>query len=150
MDRIAVFKGLGADKLELLKSLFERFSCPAGTVIFQQGEPADFLYLLVDGKVAMSFKPYDGIPIAISRVDKDGLFGWSAVVGSDNYTSSAIADENVVAFRVHGAELRKFCREHPEAGRDILERLADGVSFRRTDAHKQVQSMLLQGMTEKD
>ena len=149
MNRIAIFRGLDAEKLELLKPLFERFSCPAGTVIFQQGTPADFLYLIISGKVEISFKPYDGVPILISHVDKDSLFGWSAVVGRDQYSSSAIASEDMEALRVRGSELRRFCREHPEAGQDILGRLANGVSTRWTDAHKQVQSMLLQGMMEK-
>lgn len=149
MDQIAIFKGLDAEELELLKPMFEKFSCPAGTVIFQQGDPADFLYLLINGKVEISFQPYDGVPILIAHVEKDGLFGWSAVVGSDTYTSSAIANEDVEALRVRSSKLRRFCREHPEAGRDILERLANGISIRRTDAHKLVQSMLLQGMIEK-
>ena len=79
-------------------------------------------------------------------MEKGGLFGWSAVVGSKSYTSSATAIEEVKAFRVRGTELRKFCVEHPEAGKDILERLADGVSSRWKDAHRQVQSILLQGL----
>jgi CRP-like cAMP-binding protein len=148
VNRASILKGLDAGQIELLKPLFERFSCPPRTVIFQQGERAKSLYLLIDGKVDMSFKPYDGIPITVSHVGKGGLFGWSAVLGSDTYTSTAIAIEPVDAFRVQGSELRKFCREHPEAGKEILERLADGVSFRWKDAHKQVQSILFHGMTE--
>jgi CRP-like cAMP-binding protein len=149
VNRVAIFKGLNEDMIDLLSPLFETFSCQPGTVIFQQGDRAEFLYLLTDGKVDMSFKPYDGIPITVSHVGKGGLFGWSAVVGSDKYTSSAVAIENVEAFRVHGSELRKFCVEHPKEGKDILEHLADDVSFRWQDAHKQVQSILFQGMIEK-
>jgi hypothetical protein len=52
----------------------------------------------------------------------------------------------VKAFRVRGSELREFCLTHPEAGKVILERLADGVSSRWEDAHKQVKSILLQGL----
>jgi CRP-like cAMP-binding protein len=146
---MTIFEKLDEDMINLLSPLFEQFSCQPGTVIFQQGDQAEFLYLVIGGKVDMSFKPYDGIPITITHVSKGGLFGWSAVVGSENYTSTAIAIENVEAFRVHGSELRKFCRENPEAGKDILERLADGVSSRWKDAHRQVQSILFQGMTEK-
>jgi CRP-like cAMP-binding protein len=142
-------KELDENMIELLQPLLEAFSCPPGTVIFQQGEQAEFLYMVVDGKVDMSFKPYDGIPITVSHVGKGGLFGWSAVVGSDNYTSTAIAIEDVEALRIQGSDLRRFCREHPEAGKDILEHLADGVSSRWKDAHKQVQSILVQGIIEK-
>jgi CRP/FNR family cyclic AMP-dependent transcriptional regulator len=149
VKRVEIFKELDENMIDLLSPLFEEFSCQPGTVIFQQGEQAEFLYLIIGGKVNMSFKPYDGIPMTISHVGKGGLFGWSAVVGSEKYTSTAIAIENVEAFRVHGSNLRKFCQEHPEAGKDILERLADGVSSRWNDAHRQVQSILFQGITEK-
>ena len=149
MKRSAISEDLNENMINLLTPLFEVFSCQPGTVIFQQGDQAEFLYLVIDGKVDMSFKPYDGIPMTISHVDKGGLFGWSAVVGSETYTSTAIAIEDVEAYRIHGSDLRKFCRENPEAGKDILERLADGVSSRWKDAHKQVQSILFQGMTEK-
>ena len=146
MKRVAIFKEFDKDQMDLLRPLFEELSFQAGTVIFQQGEAAEFLYLLINGTVDMSFKPYDGMPITVSHIGKDGLFGWSAVVGSEKYTSSAIAIKAVKAFRVRGSELRKFCIEHPEAGKVILERLADGVSSRWKDAHKQVQSILLQGL----
>ena len=146
MNRIAIFTGIDEDEMELLRPLFKELSFQAGSVIFQQGETAEFLYLVINGTVHMSFKPYDGMPITVSHVGKNGLFGWSAVVGSEKYTSSAIAIEAVKAFRVRGSELREFCLTHPEAGKVILERLADGVSSRWEDAHKQVKSILLQGL----
>ena len=149
LNHIAFFKELDDDQMSLLRPLFESFSCHTGTVILKQGAPAEYLYLVLNGKVEMSFKPYDGIPITISHVGKGGLFGWSAVVGSERYTSSAVAIEDVETFRIRGSELRRFCLEHPEAGRDILERLADRVSSRWKDAHQQVKSILLQGMREK-
>jgi len=148
VNRLEIFRELNEDMIGLISPLFEEFSCQPGTVIFQQGDQAEFLYMVIDGKVDMSFKPYDGIPITISHVGKGGLFGWSAVVGSDKYTSTATAIAEVEAYRVHGSELRKFCREHPEAGKNILERLADGVSSRWKNAHKQVQSILFQGIIE--
>jgi CRP-like cAMP-binding protein len=149
VKRAAILSELNEDQPDLLQPLFEPFSSRAREVIFQQGAPAEFLYLVIRGIVDISFKPDDGSPITISHVEKGGLFGWSAVVGSEAYTSSAIAIEDVEAFRVRGSELRKFCLEHPEAGKDILERLADEVSYRWKDAHKQIKSLLAQGMTEK-
>ena len=132
----------------MLRPLFEPFSCQVGTVILKQGAPADCLYLIISGTVEMSFKPYDGTSFTLSYVEKGGLFGWSAVVGSEKYSSSAVAVEDVEAFRVRGSALRTFCLEHPEAGVDILERLADGVSFRWRNAHEQIKSLIVQGMTQ--
>ena len=132
--------------MNMLQPLFEPFNCRAGTVVLRQGTPADHLYLIVKGKVEVSYKPYDGTPITVSMLEKDGLFGWSAVVGSSQYTSSATAIEDLEAYRIRGKELRKFCSEHPEEGRYILEKLANAVSNRWKDAHEQVKSILLQGL----
>lgn len=132
--------------MELLKPLFEQFSCQAGTTVIQQGAPVDYLYLILSGKVEVSFKPYDGQPITVTHVEKDGLFGWSAVVGSEKYTSSIIAIKDLEAVRLRGSELRKLCVEHPESGKAILEHLANTVSSRWKDAHEQVKSILSSGM----
>ena len=134
--------------MKLLRPLFEHFSCQAGTLVLEQGAPAEYFYFVISGAVEMSFKPYDGSAITVAHVEKDGLFGWSSVIGSETYTSSAIAIEDLEAFRVHGSDLRKLCLEHPEAGKDILERLADGVVSRWKDAHKQIKALLAQGIKE--
>jgi CRP-like cAMP-binding protein len=131
----------------LVKHLFERFSCRSGTTVIQQGEPADYLYLIIDGAVQVSYKPYDGTPITVAHVEKEGLFGWSAVVGSGSYTSSVTAIEDLDTFRIHGDELRKLCMEHPDAGREILEKLANVVSSRWSNSHEQVKAILVNAMT---
>ena len=146
MERFPIFKNLNEKYIDLLRPLFEAYSCNAGVTVLKQGMPADYLYLIISGTVEMIYKPYDGVSITISHVEKDGLFGWSAVVGSDRYTSSAIAIENLETMRIRGSELRKLCVEHPEAGKEILERLASSVSSRWKDAQDQVKSMLEQGM----
>jgi CRP-like cAMP-binding protein len=148
VKRVAIFQELDENVVSLLKPLFELFECHAGTVILQQGARADFFYFVISGTVEMSFKPYDGNAITITHVEKNGLFGWSAVIGSETYTSSAIAIEDVQAFRIHGSDLRKFCMKHPEEGKEVLEHLADGVASRWKDAHKQIKSLLAQGIQE--
>jgi len=149
LERISIFKNLDEQYMDLLKPLFEPYACNAGVTVLKQGESADYLYLVISGAVEMTYKPYDGIPITISHVEKDGLFGWSAVVGSEKYTSSAIAIENIEALRVRGSELRKLCVDHPEAGKEILERFASSVSSRVQNAQEQVKSMLEQGLKDK-
>jgi len=141
-----IFKKMNKQYADLLKPLFEPYSCRSGVTVVQQGDRADYLYFIINGKVDVSFKPYDGIPITVSHVGKDGLFGWSALVGSRTYTSSVTAIEDLETIRVQGSDLRKFCNEHPEAGKELLEQLANIASSRWKNAHEQVKSILLNGM----
>ena len=148
LRRIPALKNLNTHNLKLLQPLFEPFTCSAGTIILQQGTPADYLYLVIKGKAVISYKPYDGHSMTVSHVEKGGLFGWSAVVGSKMYSSSAVAIGELEAVRVSGSALRKFCAKHPGAGREILEILAASVTGRWMNASEQVKSILMQGMQE--
>lgn len=149
LNRITAFKNVDTQNLELLTPLFESYSCESGTIVIQQGAPANYIYFIIKGKVDISYKPYDGHIITISHIGKGGLFGWSALVGNDKYSSSGTAIEPLSAVRIHGDDLRKFCVAHPEAGRDILENLANTVSTRWHDANKQVRLILEKGLKGK-
>ncbi|MGE5464194.1 MAG: Crp/Fnr family transcriptional regulator [Syntrophothermus sp.] len=143
---VRTFNDMNPEYTNLLERLFERYSCPSGATVIQQGQPAEFLYLIIDGKVQVTYKPYDGTPITVAHVEKDGVFGWSAVVGSRTYTSSVTAIEDLDTFRIRGNQLRQLCVEHPDAGREILERIANVVSSRWKNSHEQVKSILVNGM----
>ncbi len=146
LERVSTFRDMNPEYINLLEPFFERYSCPSGETVIQQGQPAEYLYLIIDGKAQVSYKPYDGSPITVAHVEKDGLFGWSAVVGSRTYTSSVTAIEDLDTYRIHGNELRKLCVDHPDAGKEILERIASVVSSRWKNSHEQVKSILVNGM----
>ena len=146
MRQLSILKYMKEEHATLFQRLFERYSFRSGTVVVQQGAPAEYFYLVISGKAQVSFKPYDGTPITVSHVGKDGLFGWSAVVGSPTYTSSVTATEDLETYRIRGSRLRNLCIDAPEAGKDILERLANTVGSRWKNAHEQVKSLLVQGM----
>lgn len=148
MNRIAVFKSMNDQYTNLLQPLFEPYSCRSGETVIQQGKPADYLYFIVAGKAEVFFKPYDGGAITVSHVEKDGLFGWSALLGSRTYTSSVRAIEDLETIRIQGRELRKLCVDYPEAGKDILEQIATVASSRWKNAHEQVKALLVSGMQQ--
>ncbi len=149
LHEVELLRGLQQDELALLDRLFEPYRCPAGTVIFEQGEKAEYLYLLVEGEVVIRYKPYDGPPITVARIAPGGAFGWSAAVGSATYTSCAVCEKDCRAVRIRGDDLRRLCEQHPRLGRVILDRLAEVVSSRWQNARTQVRAMLAYGVREK-
>jgi len=139
---IPLFQDLEPAQLDLLKPLFEQFTCPANTVIFEQDSPAIYLYLLIKGEVEIRFKPYDGPAITLTHLRDGDVFGWSAVVGSPRYTSSIISQSQVEAIRMQRNRLIKLFDDAPATGKIIMDRLARIVSPRWGNAHAQVQSLL--------
>src|SRR5512137_1525572 len=90
-EKLAFFQGLSAGQMALLRPIFDLCDCPPGMVIFAQGEPAAYLYIVVAGEVLVEFKPYDAPPLVIARIKPGGVFGWSAVLGNQAYTSGAVS-----------------------------------------------------------
>jgi CRP-like cAMP-binding protein len=139
---IPLFQNLEPAQIDLLKPLFEQYTCPTDTVIFEQDTPAVYLYLLIKGEVEIRYKPYDGPVITLTRLHEGDVFGWSAVVGSPRYTSSIISETGIEAIRIRGSHLLKLFSDAPETGKVVMDRLARVVSPRWEDAYAQVQSLL--------
>ena len=136
------FNGLSRDQLDLLMPLFETFTAAAGTMIFKQGDEATHLYVIERGSVTIQYKPYDGPIITLSHLRVGEIFGWSAVVGGETYTSDAMVTTDLQSLRIRGSDLIRLCAEHPTEGFAVLDHLAEAVSPRWTYARQQIQGIL--------
>lgn len=145
-EGLAFFDGLGPDERNLILKRFRPEQYDAGAVIFQQDQPADRLYLLVSGEVEIVFKPHDGDAISVSRILPGGVFGWSAALGRQGYTSGAVCAERSQCLSIRGYDLRQMCSEHPSTGVVLLERLAEAIAERLTNTHERVMELLRQGI----
>ncbi len=135
-------RDLTEEEYGLLARLFAPFDAPARREVFKQGDDATFLYLILEGKVYLRYKPYDGPRITLTHLRTGDLFGWSAVVGHHRYTSDAISTTAIRTVRLRGKDLRRLCAEHPTVGGSILAKLAAAVSPRWVDARKQIRLLL--------
>lgn len=143
---VFLFKGLTAAQLAILRPLFEPCDCYAGTVLFEQGDPAEYLFTVVTGEVVVNFKPDDAPTLTVARVQPGSIVGWSAVLGSRCYTSSAECTQYTQLLRVRGTNLRRLCDEHPETGVQVLDRLAAVIAERLHSTHDMVLSLLQLGL----
>jgi CRP-like cAMP-binding protein len=142
----ALFNGFNDAQLKTLAGLFEGETLAAGEVIFAQDDPADRLYVLLLGRVAIRFKPHDGDLLTVTEIAPGGVFGWSAALGRRSYTSSAMCIESGEALSLRGVDLRKLCETQPETGVVILERLAEVIAERLRSTHEQVVDLLRLGI----
>jgi CRP/FNR family cyclic AMP-dependent transcriptional regulator len=133
---------LSPEQYDLVSALFEQVSIAPRTLICRQGDKATFLYLLLEGKVVIRYKPYDGPRITLTHLHSGDVFGWSSVVGNEDYTSDALSTTRVETLRLRGKSLRWLCTEYPSAGASILRKLAKVVSPRWVNAERQIQGLL--------
>jgi CRP/FNR family transcriptional regulator, cyclic AMP receptor protein len=143
---ISLFNDLLQSDRELLAPLFNLICPRQGAVIFEQERSAEFLFVLLEGEVVVNFKPYDGPLLTIAHIHSGGVFGWSAILGRQVYTSNAVAVQDSSILRIRGDELRILCMRKPETGLAILERLAGAIAERLNSTHAQIFTMLTESM----
>jgi CRP-like cAMP-binding protein len=146
-DQVQIFHDLPAFQQARLASLFSFCEYQADQTIFEQGERARHLYLVMQGEVAVIFKPDDGTEMVVARIKPQGVVGWSAAIGSPFYTSSVKCSTDSILLQVDSHDLRILCNMDPELGRILLERLAIIIAERLRNTHAQVLALLEQGMS---
>jgi CRP-like cAMP-binding protein len=146
LNALPLFQGVASEDLNLLADLVRRETFAEEAVIFEQGARAGKLYILVSGKVEIRFKPEDGEVLTVALIERGGVFGWSAALGRDKYTSCAVTIDESSVLGIEGDHLRQLCEDHPETGVVILERLAGVIAERLRNTHQHVISLLRQGM----
>ena len=146
LKRFALIEGFSEEQVEILKPIIESVNYDTDQVVFRQGDEAVYLFFVLDGKVAIRFKPDDGPVLNVAEVDRGGVFGWSSALGSGSYTSTAVCSEGGLFIRLDGGDLKTLCQEHPETGILILNRLAGVIAQRLRGTHEQVVDLLHRGL----
>ena len=144
--QLSIFAGLDGNQISQLTPFMVECQFPKDFVIFEQGRPAEYLYILLTGEVVVRYKPYDGPPLNVAHIQPGGVFGWSAALRRDLYTSDAIAMQDSNAYRIRGSSLPVIRAKYPETGQILLERLASVIAQRLQSTHTQVLGILTQGM----
>ncbi len=146
---LPVFAGIPSAQMRSIAAYLTAERFLKDELIFQQGQRAKFIYILACGEVVIRYKPYDGPPLVISRICPGEVFGWSAALGREIYTSAALATQDSITLRIRGADLHTLCSKSPKTGKLFLERLAGGVNDRfKTTAHSQIMGLLSQGIDQ--
>jgi CRP-like cAMP-binding protein len=143
---LAIFHGLQAAQIRVLAPFLDEVVLYEGETIFDQGERANFLYILLEGEVTVRYKPYDGPVLTVARIQAGEVFGWSAALGREVYTSNAQAVRDGLTYRIRAASLKQLCEKNPETGRLLLERLADSIAERLRNTNSSVLEILNQGI----
>lgn len=146
LTSLPMFQGLSEDDLRPLSNCAEQSAFAEGTAVFDQGDRARLLYILLAGRVEIRYKPHDGKALTVAVIEPNGVFGWSAALGRKTYSSSAVCAGPSRVVMIPGDCLRGLCQASPETGLLVLERLAEIVAGRVYAAKEPVLGMLHVGV----
>ena len=146
LAQLSLFQGFDPGQLEQLIPMLKYQHFQPGETIFEQGKAAQHLYILLNGEVVVRYKPYDGPPLTVARIRSGGVFGWSAAMMRDSYSSGAQAAADSEVLQIAGFQLRKLCEKNPDTGSLLLNRLAGVIAERLQHTHTQIVNILTEGL----
>lgn len=132
LSDVGLFKDLPDELLSRIASMSEEFSRSSGETIFQEGDEADRLHILLEGKVSirvhLTSRPAS---VAVAILNQPYMtFGWSGIVSPYRYTASAMCEEDCRLIAIPGGELIAALEQYPESGFLVMRRVSEIISSR--------------------
>jgi CRP/FNR family transcriptional regulator, cyclic AMP receptor protein len=103
---------------------------PAGQVLFTEGSPQDDLHLIAAGHVRLDMVVPGLGRRALLSLGPGDLLAWSALLGNQVMTTSALALEPVDTVALSGPKLQELCEAQPEIGYHLMQQVARALSRR--------------------
>lgn len=127
LDRIVgehpFFAGLDEDFRTLVVGCAKNVRFEAGQYLFHEGDPANELYLLRHGRVALEVNDPARGPIAFQTVGPGEVLGISWLIPPYRNTYDAKALELVRAIAIDATCLRDKCEADHHLGYDVMKRI---------------------------
>lgn len=130
VKRIALFAGLECEQFERLAGACQVRTKDAGTPIFQQGDPALEMFIVLSGAATIHV---DGAPVGM--VHPGESLGEASLLSATPHSATALAVGDVELAVLEEQSLRRLARQRPDIGLIIYRNLALGLGekLRRAD-----------------
>ena len=130
-----ILSALSDTKLEEVAASVLEKEYEAGTTILREGDSADELLVLQEGKVALQMtllneRGQTSRSVSVDIVSTNEVVGWSAIVEPYTYTLTAICLQKVKALSISGNKLRWLLEDNPEIGYEVLKGLIKVIASR--------------------
>lgn len=127
IPHIELFKELSQEELNRLESISQRVSFKKKEVIFSEGEPSDWFYVLTSGKVKITKLSYEGKEIILEIIQAPDFFGGLAVLKGFPYPASAIAMEDSEVIMIPRNAFLNLVERYPSISKSLLSFLIDRI-----------------------
>ena len=131
-------QGMRPEHINVLLDCAEVVTFQPGQLVFKEGEPANELYLIEEGRIALeAHEPADGTVI-VQVLGADEAMGWSWMLPPYVWHLRARVIEPTTAIALSGAHLLVRAEKDHEFGYELMKRVATIVMHRLQAARRQL------------
>ena len=99
-------------------------SVQAGTVIFQEHDVADGMFVIIQGRVAISKQVMAGLDKTLNTLEEGEYFGEMSLLLNATRSATATALEKCILIKLSRKEFKEVIKSSPEVGMTMLVQLA--------------------------
>jgi CRP/FNR family transcriptional regulator, cyclic AMP receptor protein len=93
----------------------------AGQLIFERGDPGNFIYLVLEGRVRLSVSTAEGRELSFAHATAGDIFGEIAALDGSPRSASASALTDLKVKSLGAAVLHRLIAAHPEVSKSTIE-----------------------------
>lgn len=124
LAKFTLFQAIAEDDLTDLSHHCERLRLKPGEELFKQGDPAENLYLIESGEVAL-IRAYDnGDEIVLARLGPNEVIGELSMMVGEGRTATGVTLQTTQLIVLHHDKLFEYLNAFPSVARALLVQLA--------------------------
>ena len=112
LAQIPLFAGMDRSKLKFLAFTSERHDFEEGQILFNQGDPGDRAFVIVEGAVDVIVETADG-PQVVSNPGRGEVIGELALLCEEPRTATVKANQPLTVLSISGDVFFKLIQENP-------------------------------------
>jgi CRP/FNR family transcriptional regulator, cyclic AMP receptor protein len=138
LRRYPYFAGVPEESLKSVAMLAEEKTIPAGKHLFSEGDPADYLNIIVQGQVNIQYLLGNGELRTVDTLVDGDILGWSAIIEPYKYTAIGTTTMDTQLVTIHAKRLRDLCDGEPLLGYHLTVEIAKLLAHRLESARIQL------------
>nr|PZN82087.1 MAG: cyclic nucleotide-binding protein [Pseudomonadota bacterium] len=124
LQQIPMFRDLDASKLKLLAFAGQRITCRKGDLLFDEGDPPDAVYVILDGEVDVLRSGPAG-EVLLARLGRNELIGEIGVLCNKCRNARIVAYSDVQALRIEKMTFMQIVQQVPKLAMAIIRELSE-------------------------
>ncbi len=143
LTRHEIFEYLRPDELNALSESAETLNFKAGATIYQRGQKAVFLYVVLSGQVALRLPKNRGVSILIDQLGSGDMFGSCVSHAADTYALTAQCMEDSEILKIEAAILNELLEKDLRMGYAIQSQISQIYFKRYIEAMEKLQAIVM-------
>ncbi|MFW6022504.1 MAG: Crp/Fnr family transcriptional regulator [Halanaerobiaceae bacterium] len=124
LKKFTLFSGLDDKHLLDIYNLMKRNEYSAGTTLFFQGDPGEYVFFLRKGKIKALKSNPAGEEQILDILQPGDVFGEVVLFGIDEYPATAVAMQDVEVIFLSREKFKDYFYKNPDIGWGMLQEMA--------------------------